>query len=615
MALSKKIKITDLEFDDIKSNLKTYLSSQDKFQDYDFEGSGMSVLIDLLAYNTHYMGYYANMLGNEMFLESSSLRESVISHAKHLGVTPTSVTSPTAKLDFVFTPTGLPASLTIARNTKFTTKINGINYKFLTTKTTTVVKSATDTYTTYGVEIKEGKLLGRQYTAESNDPTQRFIIPNAGVDTSTIVVNVQTSESNSHTDTFTDGNALDVTTIKGTDKVYFIHEIENQQYELTFGDGAVGKQLSDGNIIFIEYMVTKGSLANKASTFTASGTVAGLSSANYTLTTATAATGGAEIQTIASLKHLAPKLYQAQKRATTTDDYKAILLAERPDIESMTVYGGEDASPAVYGKVYIAVKPTGNTAFSAATKDAIKTAILKKTNVVTVTPEIVDPIFYYLLIDATVNYDPVTLLTDSTVLKTNITTSVKNYIQDSLEKFDQKFRYSVLTSSIDNTNSSIRNSKTTVKYQMRISPTTLAVASTYTMEFNNAITKGTLTSTAFTASDGYTYTLIDDSAGIVKLVRSTYTSATDSVTVDVPTTYMTLVSGSQNLGTIDYDTGKIILNSFTPHSISDGKTYIKMTVTPKINNSDITPLREQVITYDSFDTASIAITMVAETIV
>jgi hypothetical protein len=614
MATSNKLKITDLEFDTIKSNLKTYLKAQDTFSDYDFEGAGMSILIDILAYNTHYMGYYANMLGNEMFLDSSALRESVISHAKHLNVIPSSAKCAAAYLNFTFTPSGSPTSLTIEKNTKFTSSIDGISYTFATTKSSTILPIGS-TYSTTNIEVKEGKILTKQYTVDSTNTTQRFLIPNKNVDTSTIVVTVQNSANDSTVATYVDGNSLDITTITSYQKVYFMQEIENKEYELFFGDGAVGKQLSDGNIIFIEYMVTKGSLANKASTFTASGTVAGLSSANYTLTTATAATGGAEIQTIASLKHLAPKLYQAQKRATTTDDYKAILLSERPDIESMTVYGGEDASPAVYGKVYIAVKPTGNTAFSAATKDAIKTSILKKTNVVTVTPEIVDPIFYYLLIDATVNYDPVTLLTDSTTLKTNITTSVKNYIQDSLEKFDQKFRYSVLTSSIDNTNSSIRNSKTTIKYQMRISPTTLAVASTYTMEFNNAITKGTLTSTAFTASDGYTYTLIDDSAGIVKLVRSTYTSTTDSATVDVPTTYMTLVSGSQNLGTIDYDTGKIILNSFIPYSISDGKTYIKMTVTPQINNSDITPLREQVITYDSFDTASIAITMVAETIV
>ena len=329
--------------------------------------------------------------------------------------------------------------------------------------------------------------------------------------------------------------------------------------------------------------------------------------------TATAAVGGADIESIASLKNNAPKLYQAQKRATTKEDYKSILLGERSDIESITVYGGEDASPPVYGKVYIAVKPNGNTAYSAATKNALKTSVLKKTNVVTVTPEIVDPIFYYLLIDTIVNYDPVTLLITEDSLKALINTSIGGYFTNSLQKFDNKFRYSVLSKLIDNTNVSIRNSKTVIKYQMRISPTTLKVAATYTMEFNTTLTKGSLSSTAFTASDGFTYTLIDDSLGNVKLVRSTYSSGT--VTIDIPATYMTLVSGSEILGTIDYTTGKIILNSFTPHTISDGKTYIKMTVTPGTNNQDVTPLREQIITTDVNDTAAINIIMVAETII
>ena len=521
---SNKLSITDLEFDDIKSNLKTYLSSQSQFQDYDFTGSGMDVLLDVLAYNTHYMGYYANMAVNEMFIDSASLRESVVSHAKHLNV-----------------------------------------------------------------------------------------IPNTNVDTSTITIQVQNSASDTGVATWTDGNSLDVTTISSNQKVFWIQEVEGGTYEILFGDGAVGKQLADGNIIFIEYMVTSGDVANKASTFTAVGTVAGLSSSNYVLTTADVASGGSPIESVTSLKNNAPKLYQAQKRATTKEDYKSILLGERSDIESVTIYGGEDASPPVYGKVYVAVKPTGNTSYSAATKDAIKSSILKKTNVVTVTPELVDPIYYYLLIDTTINYDPVTLLTNEDTLKTLISASISSYFTNDLQKFDNKFRYSKLAGVIDDTNSSIRNSKTSLKYQMQIAPATLAVAATYTMEFNTTLSKGTLTSTAFTASDGFTYTLIDDSLGSVKLIRSTYSSGT--ITIDVPTTYMTLVSGSEILGTIDYTTGKVVLNNFTPYTISDGKSYIKMTVTPGINNQDITPLREQIITTNSTDTEAIVVTMVAETII
>ena len=605
---SNKIAITDLEFDAIKSNLKSYLSAQTTFQDYDFEGSGMDVLLDILAYNTHYMGYYANMIGNEMFMDSASLRESVVSHAKHLNVIPNSVTAPTAYLNMTFTPPTSPTSLTIAKDTKFTTSISATSYTFTTTAATTIIP-AVGVYSVTNLAIKEGKILNKSYTVDLADTTQRFIIPNATVDTSTISVTVQNSSSDTTVVSWADGNALDVTTITSTQKVYFLQEVEEGKYELIFGDGAVGKQLSDGNIIFIEYLVTGGVTANQASSFTAVGSVAGLSSANYTLTIASAASGGADAESIKSLKNNAPKLYQAQKRATTKDDYKAILLNERSDIESITIYGGEDASPPVYGKVYIAVKPTGNTSYSNTAKDNIKTAILKKTNVVTVIPEIVDPIFYYLLITTTVNYDPVTLMISENTLKSTINTSITDYFTSDLQKFDQKFRYSVLTKKIDNTDSAIRNSKTSIKYQMWITPVTLATVATYTMEFNNPITTGTLSSTSYTLSDGYTYSLADDSAGIVKNARTT------SGVMDSPVVFFTLPNGSTTQGTIDYTTGKIILSSFTPYTITDATTSIKMNVTPGVNNQDITPLREQILTIDSTDTTAIVVNMVAETII
>ena len=348
---SNKLAITDLEFDDIKNNLKTYLSAQTQFQDYDFEGSGMNILLDVLAYNTHYMGYYANMLGNEMFLDSATLRESVISHAKHLNVIPTSVTAPTAYLNLTLTPSGSPTSLTILKNTKFTSTINGVSYTFTTVADTTIYRETAGTYTANNLAIKEGNFVTKQYGVNLSDTTERYIIPNKNVDTDTITVKIQNSASDTTVTTWANGTSLDVTTISSTQKVFWIQEIEDQKYEILFGDGSVGKKLIDGNIIYLEYLITKGTAANKASTFTAVGTVAGLSSSNYTITTASVASGGAAIETISSIKTNAPKLYQAQKRATTKEDYKSILLSERTDIESITVYGGEDASPAVYGKV------------------------------------------------------------------------------------------------------------------------------------------------------------------------------------------------------------------------------------------------------------------------
>ena len=609
MPSSDKLQITDLEFDGIKSNLVTFLKGQTKFQDYDFEGSGMAVLVDLLAYNTHYMGYYANMLGNEMFLDSSSLRESVVSHAKHLNVHPTSRKASRAKLNITFTPTGSPVSLTIAKNTKFTSSIDGVAYTYATNKTTTIPRSSTGTYSVTGLEIIEGRILNKAYSVVGADDTQRFVLPNPSIDISTITVNVQKSSTDSEVFTFADGNAIDVTTIKGTDRVYFLQEVEGGKYEITFGDGAVGRQLSDGNVVFIEYIVTNGTGGNFASTFTAVGSVAQLSSSQYTLTTNESATGGADAQGIESLKFQAPKLYQTQNRATTKYDYKAILLQERPDIESVTVYGGEDADPVQYGRVFIAVKLTGNNVLSETTKSSIKNSILKRVNVVTVEPIIVNPVFIYLIIDSTINYDPITNLTDEDTLKININSSIENYLQTNLEKFDQKFRHSQLVQDIDNTNNSIRNNKTLIKYQQRIAPETLNVPQTYTLYFTNAIEKGSITSTSFTGTDGNTYSLVDDSLGNIKAAKTT------NGVVDTPKEYLIQSDGSTNQGTIDYTTGKIQLGSLRPLAITDGSSSIRFNVTPELNNSDITPLREQIITYDANEASSITINMVAETII
>ena len=648
MALSDKIQITDLEFDDIKINLKNYLSSQSQFQDYDFEGSGMSILLDLLAYNTHYMGYYANMLGNEMFMDSASIRESVVSHAKHLGVNPTSVKPAVASLNFTFTPADSPASLVIAKNTKFLSKIDGIKYRFVTPKSTLVNKAVNGTYTANGVEIKEGKILNKTYTVDTTDNRQRFIVPNVNVDTDSIIVNVQLSNTNSTLDTYTNGSSIDITTIKKTDKVFFIHEIEGQQYEITFGDGAVGSPLSDGNIIFIEYIVTGGAVANKANVFTASSTVAGLTPANYVLTTNIASNGGADIQSIESLKFLAPKLYSAQKRACTKDDYKAILLEQRPDIESITTYGGEDADPVQYGKVFIAIKPTGNTVFSLAAKQDIITNIIKQTNVVTVIPEIIDPTFIYLLMNTTVNYNPNTNLTDEVTLKSNVNNSIQSYLQSNIEKFDQKFRYSTLTRSIDNTANTIRNSQTYIRYAQRIYPVTFGVIASYQMNFNNPLKEGYLKSSQFVASDGNTYQLVDDTIGNIKAVKlalqttqsqtwvNDFNTAASAVhRIDNTGTLHTglyhyeteihntsnllldqqiQLDGSTNVGTIDYTTGKIEFVNFAPVSITSGEAYIQICAHPKDTTSDITPLREQILTYDVNDPESIVISMVSELI-
>ena len=609
MPTSDKLNITDLEFGDIKANLIQFLKGQDKFQDYDFEGSGMSVLIDLLAYNTHYMGYYANMLGNEMFLDSSSLRESVVSHAKLLNVHPISKKAAKAKIDIILTPSDNPVSLTIEKNTKFLSSIDGKTYTFVTNETTSIPRSLTGTYSVMGLELIEGTILNKSYTVNGADTTQRFIIPNANIDTSTITVSVQKSSSNSEVYSYQDGNSLDITMIKGKDRVFFLQEVEGGKYEITFGDDVIGQALNDGNIIFIEYITTNGSDANFASSFISVGKIAGLASDEYILSTNESASGGSDKQSITSLQYQAPKLYQAQGRAITKSDYKAIVLQQRPDVESIIVYGGEEAEEVQYGRVFIAVKLTGHNLLSTAAKQSIKESILRKVNVVTVEPMIVDPMFFYLIIESTVNYDPLTNLTDEDTLKTNISTNIKKYLTENLEKFNQKFRYSQLVQDIDNTDISIRNNKTSIKYQQRIRPNIFFTPQTYILYFNNKLEKGSISSSSFTTANGNTYSLIDDSEQNIKAARTT------NGIVDSPREYMIQSDGSTNQGTIDYDTGKIVLNSMTVSSITDDTDTIRFNASPEINNSDVSPLREQILTYDSTDPSSITINMIAETII
>ena len=609
MPTSDKLNITDLEFGDIKANLIQFLKGQDKFQDYDFEGSGMSVLIDLLAYNTHYMGYYANMLGNEMFLDSSSLRESVVSHAKLLNVHPISKKAAKAKIDIILTPSDNPVSLTIEKNTKFLSSIDGKTYTFVTNETTSIPRSLTGTYSVMGLELIEGTILNKSYTVNGADTTQRFIIPNANIDTSTITVSVQKSSSNSEVYSYQDGNSLDITMIKGKDRVFFLQEVEGGKYEITFGDDVIGQALNDGNIIFIEYITTNGSDANFASSFISVGKIAGLASDEYILSTNESASGGSDKQSITSLQYQAPKLYQAQGRAITKSDYKAIVLQQRPDVESIIVYGGEEAEEVQYGRVFIAVKLTGHNLLSTAAKQSIKESILRKVNVVTVEPMIVDPMFFYLIIESTVNYDPLTNLTDEDTLKTNISTNIKKYLTENLEKFNQKFRYSQLVQDIDNTDISIRNNKTSIKYQQRIRPNIFFTPQTYILYFNNKLEKGSISSSSFTTANGNTYSLIDDSEQNIKAARTT------NGIVDSPKEYMIQSDGSTNQGTIDYDTGKIVLNSMTVSSITDDTDTIRFNASPEINNSDVSPLREQILTYDSTDPSSITINMIAETII
>ena len=482
MAINSKgrIEITDLDFDTVKANFKTFLSQQNSFTDYNFEGSGMSVLMDLLAYNTHYMAFHANMLANEMFIDTALTRDAAVSHAKALGYLPSSPKASYATVDV--TVKGVPISqktLVMEAGTIFTTSVNDVSYNFVTIGDSTAT-SDTGTFVFSGVQIYEGTRIRYTYTVDSSNLEQAFIIPSASADTTTLVVSVQASASDITTETYTLNT--DYATLTSTSLTYFLQEVEDGQYEVYFGDGVTGKKPIDGNIVILDYVVTNGSLADGASVFTPASTVGGYSDVTA-LSTASAA-GGGDAETVDSIKFNAPLKYATQGRAVTPDDYKAIVPSVYTNIKSIQCWGGEDNDPPIYGKVYVAIRPNTGTSLTTTTKNQIVTN-LKKYNVASIVPEIVDPEILYLVLGVTAKYNSTLTEKSKSDIKALVETTISSFNTNNLQKFDSVFRHSNLVKNIDDTDTSILSSTATVKLKRIITPTLNAITK-YTIAFNNA---------------------------------------------------------------------------------------------------------------------------------
>ena len=366
-AISNRLDVSELDYDGIRNNLKTFLQNQAEFSDYDFEGSGMSVLLDLLAYNTHYLSFNANMLSNELYLDSADIRKNVVALAKQLGYTPTSVTSPVAAIDI--TVNNVPtttASITMAKGTPFTTTINQVTYDFITNEAITI-QPTDGVYKFENVNIYEGTAVSFQYTVDSSDVDQKFIIPSNLADTTTLKVKVQNSSSDTTTNTYTKSQTL--TELDSTSKVYFLQEQDDGRFEVYFGDGVLGKSVIDGNIIILEYIVTNKDASNGASTFNLGGTVGGFT--DVSITTKSVAQGGSIAQTNNSIRFNAPLNFQSQNRAVTVKDYETLTQTFYPNADSISAYGGEDAEIPVYGTVYIGIVPKSGSTLTETTKLSI----------------------------------------------------------------------------------------------------------------------------------------------------------------------------------------------------------------------------------------------------
>jgi hypothetical protein len=588
--MATKLEISELDFDGIKENLKTFLSQQDEFRDYDFEGSGMSVLLDVLAYNTHYLGYNANMLANEMFLDSADLRSSVVSKAKQVGYTPTSAAASTAVVNITVNNASGP-SLTMARGTSFTTTVNGTSYSFVTNADISITP-ASGVYVFNNVTIYEGTYLNYKYTVNTSDTDQRFIIPNDNVDTRTLSIKIQESSSDSTINTYR--LATGITEIDSTSKVYFLQEVEGGRYEVYFGDNVLGKSVADGNIIIMDYINTNRAEANGATTFTLGGTIGGFSSA--TITTISNASEGSDPESISSIKYNAPRDYTAQDRAVTANDYKVLVKSLYANAQSVQVYGGEDAAVPDYGKVYISIKAKSGSTLTQATKASVVTS-LKQYAVASVTPIIIDPETTYLTLTTNFKYNSGATSKDVSTLQTNVLSTISTYGNNTLENFTGIFRHSKLTENINNADTSILSNITTVKLYKYIIPT-LSSALKYTLSFNNAFYNphsghnsdagGVISSTGFKISGDTVneHFLDDDGAGNIRLY---YLNGT------------TRIYTTSTYGTVSYTTGEVILTSANITSISnvDGVASTQIRVFAIPNSNDIVPVRNQVLSIDT----------------
>ena len=600
--MSNKLVVSDYDFDAIKSNLKSFLQGQTSFQDYDFEGSSLNILLDILSYNTHYLAYLANMSTNELYLDSADIRNNIVSLAKMIGYTPSSPRAPMASIDIQLNnATG--TSVTMSKGTVFTTTVDNTSYQYVTNSDITITPSS-GIYKFSSVPIYEGSLVTFKYTVDINDVDQKFIIPSANADTSTLLVKIQNSSTDTTTNTYSLAGGYN--SVDASSKVYFIQEGQDGKYEVYFGDGINGKSLADGNIVILEYIVTNKDVSNSASSFTLSGNIGGFS--DVTITTISNSQGGSEAEANESIKHNAPLQYAAQDRAVTTTDYETLVQSIYPNALSVSAWGGEDDETPRYGIVKIGVKAASGSTLTETTKADIVNK-LKPYNVASVRPEIVDPEVTSVLLTSTVKYDSKSTTKSSDTLKSEITTAVINYNTNTLQKFDSVYRHSKLTGLIDDVDTSILSNITTIKIRKSFTPT-LSSSTKYDIYFRNSLFNphsghnksagGILSSTGFkvTGSDLEQF-LDDDGNGNVRR----YYLASGIRTYS-----------NETQGTIDYSTGQITLNSLNIASISNIRgatsTVVELTVTP--NSNDVVPVRDQIV---EIDIANSTINVTADTFV
>jgi len=569
---------TNLDFDQIRASIKDYLRANSTFTDFDFEGSNFSILIDVLAYNSYLTAYNTNMVANEAFLDSATIRENVVSLARNIGFVPLSRRAAKASISFIVT--GINSQVktaTLKAGVVCTGNLDNTSYIFSIPEDVTVGVTNQEAIFS-NVDIYEGTYLTKTFTVDTSQPNQKYIIPNPYVDTSTIRVNVNAGG------TIDQYSAVDsIVGINSTSQIFLLQEVSDEKYEIFFGDGIFGKKLSNTNQVNVSYIVTNGPAGNGASNFTFSGTIkdnndAVISSSIGVIVTNTASQNGDNIQSTESVRYYAPRLYSAQNRAVTASDYEALLPSIYPNIESVTAYGGEELIPPQYGKVFIAAKPKNSDYLSETTKESILNS-LKKYTVAGIQPVFVDVNTLYVELDSTVYYNS-NYVGSVSNLQSQITNSLTSYSQSTdLNKFGGRFKYSKALRIIDATSTSITSNITKVKIRRNLGAL-INDATNYYICFENKF---------HVDLDGYNI----KTTGFYVKGQSDIVYISDSPNTDMKTGRLFLftidsknniVIKSNNIGSIDYSTGTLNIDNITVTSTLKPNNIIEIEAIPESND-------------------------------
>ena len=607
---------TNLDFDQIKTQIKDYLRANSNFTDFDFEGSNMSVLIDTLAYNSYITAYNSNMVANEVFIDSATLRENVAALARNVGYTPRSKQAATAKVSFfVDTSTYSVQPLTLTLKAGIVAVSNTFaseNYSFAIMNDVTV--PVVDEIATFSnVEIKEGSYLTKTFTyRETGDdvPIEKFILPNDGIDTSTIKVTVSPNSTATNLKTIykLTNNIVDVT---NTSLIFLLQEVADEKYEILFGDGKFGKKLEDSNFITVNYISTNGLDANGVDSFTFTGNIEDNTGVVVTegislLTSTQKAENGASIESVQSIKKYAPLVYSAQNRAVTADDYKAIVTKIYSNTESVSVYGGEDTSPPQFGRVFISIKPKNGKYLSQIEKIELKNK-LKRYTVAGILPQLIDLKYLFVEMDTSAYYNA-NATNSVNALRTAITTTLNTYSKSSeLNTFGARFKFSKATRLVDQTDSAITSNITRIAMRRDMRPA-LGDLATYELCYGNAFNVNSLNGYNIKSS-GFTVSGISGTVYLSDIPNPDRKSGRVILFKLLASNQVAVVRN--NIGTIDYTKGEILLNALIINSttIAGDQPTIQISGTPK--SYDVIGLQDL---YLQLDNSNSLVTMVSDTI-